>query len=108
VVNQDIVQLKEDIRQINITLFQQGVSIRTMSDQLHAVELAFPDGTQSHRSAHQAMIDAAEEEKAFYRMLRHEAAKKGLAGLWYVFCTLFGLAIIGFAVKMGINWRDVV
>lgn len=105
-VDKDILGIREELRQINLTLFQQGVEMRTIKDNLHAMERAFPDGAESHRNAHQALIDAANEEKEFYRMLKHEAAKKGLAGMWYVFCVLCGLAAIGIAVKMGVDWRN--
>ncbi len=61
---------------------------------------AFPDGTQSHRAAHQAMIDAAKQEAEFWRSLKVEMAKKSI---WGILQILSILLIAGIAAKFGLG-----
>jgi hypothetical protein len=66
-----------------------------------AMELAaFPDGAEAHRAAHQAMMDAAKEEKEFWQGLKAEIAKKSIWGILHI---LTILVIAGLAAKFGLG-----
>ena len=52
-----------------------------------------------HREAHEAMIEAAKAQTEFWRELKLDVIKKGVWGLLIIIC---GLAITGFATKLGI------
>jgi hypothetical protein len=67
--------------------------------QLAYINRAFPDGVDSHRKAHEAMMLAAQAEENFWRELRLDIAKKGAFAL---LITLFGLAAVGLSVKFGL------
>lgn len=57
------------------------------------VMLAFPDGPESHRVAHEQMIAAAKAEESFWRELKLDLAKKGLWGIVTILC---GMVVLGF------------
>lgn len=61
---------------------------------------AFPDGAAAHRAAHQAMIDAANQEAEFWRGLKAEIAKKSIWGILHI---LTILVIAGLAAKFGLG-----
>lgn len=66
---------------------------------LELTKEAFPDGVVPHRMAHQAMIDAARTEAAFWQDLRLDMAKKSI---WGILKILTMLMVAGLAVKMGL------
>jgi hypothetical protein len=61
---------------------------------------AFPDGTQAHKAAHQAMIDASKAEREFWQGLKVEIAKKSIWGILHI---LTILVLAGIAAKMGVG-----
>ena len=67
--------------------------------QLAYINRAFPDGVDSHRKAHEAMMKAAVAEERFWTELKLDIAKKGILTL---LVTLFGLAAVGLSVKFGL------
>lgn len=67
--------------------------------QLVYINRAFPDGVDSHRKAHEAMMKAAIAEERFWTELKLDIAKKGVMTL---LITLFGLAAVGLSVKFGL------
>lgn len=73
--------------------------------EIKKVHGAFPrtdDGDadfSGHREAHEAMIEAAKAQTEFWRELKLDVIKKGVWGLLIIVC---GLAITGFAAKLGI------
>lgn len=67
--------------------------------QLAYINRAFPDGVDSHRKAHEAMMKAAIAEERFWTELKLDIAKKGILTL---LITIFGLAAVGLSVKFGI------
>lgn len=61
---------------------------------------AFPDGVESHRRAHEAMIAAAKAEEAFWQDLRRDVAKKSIWGILHILSVL----LLGtLAVKLGVG-----
>jgi len=67
--------------------------------ELAQINAAFPDGPDSHRLAHLAMMKAAVAEERFWDELKLDIAKKGTWGLLII---VLGLALIGLAAKFGI------
>lgn len=61
---------------------------------------AFPDGPQKHREAHQAMIDAANQEAEFWRTLKIKMAEKSI---WGILQLLIFLVAAGIAAKFGLG-----
>lgn len=57
---------------------------------------AFPDGTISHRQAHQAWIEAKQAEVKFWQELKLDVAKKGM---WALLALILGLLVTGISVK---------
>lgn len=55
-----------------------------------------------HRRYHEAMIEAAKEQAAFWRELKIDIAKKGLWGLLVILC---GLVLTGVATKTGVSFK---
>ncbi len=68
--------------------------IKAMIDDLSA--RAFPDGPDSHKLAHKAMMDAANAEREFWTELKVDFAKKSI---WGILQVLIFLAMAGLAVK---------
>lgn len=64
------------------------------------ISSAFPDGADSHRLAHQAMIDAAKSEKEFWQGLKADIAKKSI---WGILQILIILTVAGVAAKFGLG-----
>lgn len=64
------------------------------------VMTAFPDGTESHRVAHEQMIAAAKAEEVFWRDLKTDVMKKSIWGILQVLCFL---AVAGLAAKLGLG-----
>lgn len=59
---------------------------------------AFPNGdTGEHRKYHESLMEAAEEQKRFYRELRLGLAKNSV---WAATMTLLGLLLLGGIAKM--------
>lgn len=79
--------------------------------ELKKIEGAFPrneDGepdVEGHRRFHDAKIKAAEEEAQFWKELKMEVAKKGLAGAWGLLIIIAGLALVGASTKFGITLK---
>lgn len=67
--------------------------------QLAQINRAFPDGPESHRTAHESMMKAAVAEERFWNELKIDIAKKGVWGLLII---VLGLAMIGLAAKFGL------
>lgn len=67
-------------------------------DQL--LHTAFPDGPESHRLAHQTMIDAAKAEAEFWQGLKTDIAKKSI---WGILQILVILMCAGIAAKFGLG-----
>lgn len=67
--------------------------------ELAQINRAFPDGPESHRSAHESMMKAAVAEERFWNELKLDIAKKGIWGLMVI---VVGLAVIGLAAKFGL------
>ena len=95
--------IHEDIQALHIRQHQTSVEL---AEHIHREEMqfseimrAFPDGTERHRAAHEAMIKAAQAQEQFWRDLRIDIAKKGVWGLMVILC---GLVIAGAAAKFGI------
>ena len=68
--------------------------------QLAYINRAFPDGVDSHRKAHEAMMRAAVAEEKFWTELKLDIAKKGVFAL---LITVLGLAAVGLAAKFGLS-----
>ena len=64
------------------------------------VMVAFPDGPDSHRIAHEQMIAAAKAEETFWRDLKTDVAKKSIWGILQILCFL---AVAGLAAKFGLG-----
>lgn len=95
--------IHEDIRALHDRQESQdrmlAEHIRTEEDTIRGIMAAFPDGPENHREAHQAMIDAANEQRTFWRELRLEVAKKGV---WALLIIVLGLLAAGAGVKFGL------
>ena len=68
-------------------------------EEINRVMRAFPDGVESHRAAHEAMIKAAEAEEQFWRGLKADIAHKSI---WGILQILTILTIAGLAAKFGL------
>lgn len=69
----------------------------------HYTELrnAFPEyDIVSHKTYHEEAIKANEAKRAFYESLKKDIVSKGL---WFSILVLFGIAIVGFKIKV-IEW----
>ena len=79
--------------------------------EIKKLEGAFPrneDGdpdVDGHRRFHESKIKAAEEEAAFWKELKMEIAKKGLAGAWALLVIIAGLAFVGASAKFGLTFK---
>lgn len=74
--------------------------IEQVLSELEKINRAFPDGPESHRIAHEAMIKAAVAEERFWNELKIDVAKKGVWGLLII---ILGLSLVGLAAKFGIS-----
>lgn len=83
-------------------LREQALNSSEVSLKLEEVMQAFPDGTQAHRKAHEAMISASRAEERFWTELKLDVAKKGV---WGVLIIIVGLIIIGAQAKLGLSSR---
>jgi hypothetical protein len=82
------------------TLSQIELQLRTLQDSIDDLRGAFPDGdVRGHCEAHKAMIEAANEQKAFWRGLKEEVGKRGIM---FALITVAGLIWIGILVKLGL------
>lgn len=73
---------------------------RWLKAEVDRIMHAFPDGVDAHRSAHEAMIKAAQAQEEFWRGLRVDMAKKSL---WAILQILLFLIAAGVAAKLGIT-----
>jgi len=62
-------------------------------------EEAFPDGTITHRLAHQVMIDAARAQTEFWQTLKTEIITKSI---WGILRILLILLVAGLVAKFGV------
>lgn len=67
---------------------------------IEEINKAFPDGTIEHRKAHEAMINAAKAQQAFWDDLKLDIAKKGVWGLLII---IIGLVLVGLSTKLGLG-----
>ena len=66
-------------------------------------EQAFPGGDlEAHRTYHQGLINAAEEQKRFWEDARRILLSKGIDGLFSVLKIVLMLAVVGAAAKLGL------
>ena len=72
---------------------------RWLKAEVDRIMHAFPDGVDAHRSAHEAMIKAAQAEEEFWRGLRSDIATKSI---WGVLQILLFLVAAGVAAKFGL------
>jgi hypothetical protein len=71
-----------------------------VSDVRNQLLYAFPDGIEGHRSAHQAMIEAAKAEKEFWVGLSRRIAEKSIWGILHILAILLLGAV---AAKLGVG-----
>lgn len=92
-----------ELEQINqrLAVVEHNVNdkLRQIISQLDTLSRAFPDGVESHRAAHQLMIEAAEEQKKFWNELKLDIAKKGA---WGILIIMVGLLASGMWIKIGL------
>lgn len=80
------------------------VGIKKLEGAFPRNELGEPD-VEGHRRFHDMKIKAAEQEAEFWRDLKLEIAKKGLAGAWGLVVIIAGLALVGASAKFGITFK---
>ena len=73
---------------------------RWLKAEVDRLNQAFPDGIDAHRSAHEAMIKAAQAEEEFWRGLRSDIASKSI---WGILQILLILTAAGIAAKFGLT-----
>lgn len=76
-----------------------NLQLDKIMQRLDELNEAFPDGTQAHRAAHEAMIKASVAQENFWNELKLEVAKKGIIGIIVI---LVGLVLTGISVKLGV------
>ena len=81
-----------------------GERMEELMERLELLSAAFPEDkhgrtdVDGHRRYHEAKIQAAEAEAAFWRDLKLDLAKKGA---WAILLVLAGLLVAGVATKLG-------
>ena len=73
---------------------------RWLKAEVDRLNHAFPDGVDAHRSAHEAMIKAANAQEEFWRDLKGEIARKSILGIAQI---LLVLLAVGLSAKLGIS-----
>ena len=94
----DVVTNNDLDEALAIHAVEEQKALKLMIDELSI--RAFPDGPDSHRLAHKAMIDAANAEHEFWSGLKADVAKKSI---WGILQVLTFLAIAGLAAKLGLG-----
>lgn len=100
----DLEEIKKSQIDITMTLFQNSVDMRTMTDRIATFERAFPNGPDMHRAAHEEMISASKAEIAFWQDLRHTIIKRGLLTALLI---CLGLMAIGLGIKTSNFMADI-
>ena len=83
--------------------FDQALKNHEIREQEHFDKFcaaAFPDGPEAHKTAHQAMLDAARAEKEFWQGLKSDVAKRSIFGILQI---LVILLVAGLAAKLGLT-----